>query len=764
MRSGSYGRHTRRALPADVTSFVGRRHELARLRDLLADARAVTVTGVGGLGKSRLALQAARDSVRRFADGVLLVALTGADRSTPVVELAVQALEIREQSARPPREALTGFLATRTMLVVLDACEHRVDECAEFVGHVLAAAPGVRVLTTGRLPLHVAGERILPLAPLAVDRPGGVSSDAFDLFTARAETTPGVCLTERDRADAVALCRRLDGIPLAIELAAACLLTLSVGQIIDRLDHRFRLLAARRPGRAHEEVLRAALDGSFEVCHPSVRLLWQRLSVFADEFDISAVEAVCCGDELPVHDLPHHLAALVEQSVVVRVPGEVPRFLLLDTIREYGSLRLGDSAEATDCRDRHRRFYALRAARAEEAWNGPDQCRRLDEIHHDQGNLWAALDAYLDDDDPAAVSAGAVMAADLWFFWIAGGRLRDGRRYLQRALSRHTRADHARRRALWAAAFVAGTQGDLEPATAMARECLAAAVEADDRDLQACAQETLGMIAAIGGDLGTAVTRLTTALECHGADGRSPAGLLRTLPCLGITHIMNGDIDGAMAMAGRAEALCERLGERWQMSYVHYLLALGLRIKGDPDAATARVREAIAIKAEFRDVVGLVMCIELLAGLLADRGDGSRSAHLLGAAESLWQDFGLPSFGSPFHSAEHARTESVARQSLDAVAYRRALTAGRRLGMDEAVAFALDREPATGHPPAAADRGPRLTPRESQVAALAATGLSNQEIADRLGIGRRTVESHVENLLRKLGFRTRTQIAAWMAT
>jgi predicted ATPase/DNA-binding CsgD family transcriptional regulator len=764
MWSGTYGRRARRALPGDVTSFVGRRRELAELRDQLAAARVVTITGIGGLGKTRLALQLVRENVRRFPDGVVLVALTGSDGSMPVADLVAQALEIREQSTRPCREALTDFLRPKAMLLVLDACEHRLEQCAELVGHLLSGAPEMKILATGRLPLHIDGERVFPLRPLAVDEPRGASSDAFELLRARAGTIPGAGLTERDVADGVALCRRLDGIPLAIELAAACLLTLSVAQIIERLDHRFRLLAGRKPGQVQHEVLLAALDGSFEVCGPAVRLLWQRLSVFAGEFDLAAVEQVCGGDDLPAHDLPHHLGTLVEQSVVMRLPGgDVPRFVLLDTIREYGRLRLDRSVDAIACRDRHRRFYANLAARAEQAWSGPEQRRRLDEIRHSQSDVWAALDAYLDDDDPAAVSAGAMMAAGLWFFWIAGGRLREGRRYLQRALSRHTQPDQARRRTLWACAFVAGTQGDAGPATAMARECLAAAVEADDSELLACARETLGMIAAISGDLGAAVTQLTQALEHHSAPGRSPAGRLRTLPCLGITHIMDGDVGAAATIAGQAEILCRQLGERWQLSYVHYLLALGLRAKGEPDGAMAHVHDAIEIKAEFQDVVGLVMCIELLAGLLADRGDGHRAAHLLGASESLWDTFGLPSFGSPFHSAERAQTEKTAQDLLGAVRYRRALGDGRDLGMEATVAFALNREPVSEDPPTLHDCGPRLTSRESQVAGLVAEGLSNQEIADRLGIGRRTVESHVENLLRKLGFRTRTQIAAWMA-
>ncbi|MEU4160913.1 LuxR C-terminal-related transcriptional regulator [Actinoplanes sp. NPDC026670] len=748
----------------DATSFVGRRHELAQLRDRLTAARAVTVTGLGGLGKTRLAVQTARENARRFADGVVLVALTGTDVSMPVADLVAQALGIREMSARASRDALTEFLCSKRMLVILDACETQLERCADLVEHLLSAAPDVRIIATSRLPLQVAGEEVFPLRPLTVEQPRAGSSDAYELLKARAAVIPGAALTEQDVASGVALCRRLDGIPLAIELAAACLLTLSVTQVIDRLDQRFRLLATRRPGRGQQQVLRAALDGSFELCHPSVRLLWQRLSVFAGEFDLAAVEEVCCGDDLPAPDLPHHLGALLEQSVVMRLPGVTPRFLLLDTIREYGALRLGESLETATYRDRHRRFYAKQAAHAEQAWNGADQRSWLDEIRHSQADIWAALDSYLDDEDPEAVCAGVIMASQLWFFWIAGGRLREGRRYLQRALSRNTPPGQARRRALWACAFVAGTQGDLSSATAMAQECLADATDAGDDDLKACAQETLGMIAAISGDLGAAIRLLTLALDQHGAPGRSPAGLLRTLPCLGITHIMNGDLDDAITIAGRAEDLCRHLGERWQMSYVHYLLALGLRVKGEPEQALAHVHEAIDIKAEFHDVVGLVMCIELLAGLLADRGDGDRATRLLGAAETLWQTFGLPSFGSPFHSAEHAQTEKTIRQSLNADSYRRALGAGQRLDMDTAVALALNREPGPGLPSAAVSRGPHLTPRETQVAELAAAGLSNQEIADRLGIGRRTVESHVENLLRKLGFRTRTQIAAWLAT
>jgi len=750
----------RQHLPDEISSFVGRRRDIIEVRRGFTAARLVTVTGIGGIGKTRVAVRAARTVARLAPDGTWLVSLSELDGPTPVAEVVAQALGIRNQSTRRHADLLAEFLRAKRLLLILDACERHAEECGELSDQLLRAAPGLRILATSRLPLHVAGEHLHPLAPLPVDAPGETTSDATELFRARAAAVPGVELADGDLPQVAELCRRLDGIPLAIELAAARLSLLSTQQITDRLDQRFTILATNRAVVPRHRTLHAAIESTYELCQRPQQLLWARLSVFAGAFDLAAVEAVCAGGELAILDVLQHLGALVEHSVVTRASaGAVPRFQLLDTIREYGGQRLDELGEGQEYRRRYCDYYAALAAQAERAWAGPDQFEWFERLRSEQNNLRAALDTYLD--DPASAATGADLAATLWFFWIAGGFLREGRRYLEQALVLYGQPGRERRRALWVGAFIAGTQGDLDAAEAMAGQCLGEAIEADDDQLRACALETLGMVAAIRGDFDVAVDTLNTALVRFRGLARFDVGVLRTMPCLGITLIMRGDIDDALALARQSHSLCRDRGERWQRSYVDYLIALALRAKGEPEPASTHVLAAIETKHQFRDIVGLVMCIELLAGLAADRDEGARCARLLGAAQSLCHTFGLASSGSSFHSAEQQQCAERTRRLLGEPAYTRNLQLGRALTLDETIAYALSRAPADPVP--AAGDEPVLTRRESQVAALIAEGLSNREIAGRLFIAKRTVDSHVEHILLKLGFRSRTQIAAWMS-
>jgi non-specific serine/threonine protein kinase len=409
-------------------------------------------------------------------------------------------------------------------------------------------------------------------------------------------------------------------------------------------------------------------------------------------------------------------------------------------------------------RRRYCDYYAALAVQAEQAWAGPDQLQWFERLRGEQSNLRAALDTYLD--DPAAAAAGADLAASLWFFWIAGGFLREGRRYLEQALMLHERPGRERRRALWACAFIAGTQGDLDAAEAMAGQCLDESVEAADDQLRACALETLGMAAAIRGDLDVAVDTLNAALLLFRGLAHFDLGVLRTMPCLGITLIMRGDIDDALALARRSHDLCQERGERWQRSYVDYLMALAAagqgRARTGVDARPRRDRGQASVPGHRGSG-------HVRRAARRPRGRSRRGRPLRPAArrgQSLWHRFGLPSFGSPFHSAEHLQCVEHARRLLGGLNYTKNFQLGEALNLPEMIAYALCRVPVDAVPPT--DDDPVLTRRESQVAALIAEGLSNREIADRLFIAKRTVDSHVEHILEKLGFRSRTQIAAWL--
>jgi non-specific serine/threonine protein kinase len=592
-----------------------------------------------------------------------------------------------------------------------------------------------------------------------------------------AAAVPGFELTPENLSAVATLVRRLDGLPLAIELAAVRLRTLTVEQITARLDDRFKLLdGSRTPVRRHQ-TLRSAIDWSHKLCGPQEQLLWARLTVFSGSFDLAAAERICADEPatgLAVDEIVDRLGALVEKSIVYAVPDTNPyRFRMLDTIRDYGAERLSELGESHTLRRRHRDHYASLVRQAERAWTGHDQVRWFECLRGDYANVWAALDFCLN--EPGELATGQDMAARLWFFWIACGFLREGRHYLEKALAQQDhhpdpQRDLARRKAMWACAFIAGTQGDLDAARELATQCHADASAASDTLLTAYAVETQGMVAAIRGDLDQGVSQLTEALDYYRGLDEIDAGLLRTMPTLGVTLVMRGDLDGALALARECRPLCEAHGELWQRSYVDYLEGLALRGKGDPALATARVRPAVEVKLGFHDIVGLVMCIELLAGCAADLDDGPRAGRLLGATLEIWRMFGLPAFGSPFHSTEHQRSEERARELLGESGFERALQAGRGLSLEEVVAYAVGQSPrseprkarAVGARPVAPSTATTpLTRREAEIADLVAQGLSNRDIAARLVIAKRTVDSHVEHILVKLGFSARTQIAAW---
>ncbi|MEJ3745978.1 LuxR C-terminal-related transcriptional regulator [Actinomycetes bacterium KLBMP 9797] len=749
MTGGTWGGH----LPQQLTSFVGRRREMSEVKRLLSTARLVTLTGVGGVGKTRLALRVAEESRRGFPAGVWVVELDQVRDGALTAQTVVASLDLHEQAGRSPVEVLTEYLAGRHLLLILDNCEHLVGEVAKVADRLIRAAPGLRVLATSREPLGVDGEATLVVPPLSVPEPGRAVPlpdlsryEAVSLFAERAASVlPGFEITEANRAAVADTCHLVEGLPLAIELAAARLRVLAPEQLRDRLSDRLALLTrGSRVAPTRQQTLRACVEWSYDLCTRAERRLWARLSVFAGGFGLDALDDVCAGGELATDDLEALVTTLTEKSIITTERG---RYRMLETLRDYGAERLVELAEADRVARRHRDHYAALAARAAAAWVGPDQLAWFRTLNREHANLQAAIEYGLREPETAQE-----LAANLWFFWIACGFLREGRYYLERALASGG-TGRAHRRALWACAFVTGSQGDLDVAEALVRQCRAEATAAGDTRLETYAMETYAMILAIRGELDAAVHHMRACAAYYRTLDELDAGLLRTLPMLGVTLVMRGDPDAALELAPECQELCARLGERWQRSYVDHFVGLALRGKGEPARAAARLSAAIATKHQFHDIVGLVLCVEPLAGATAELGDGARAARLLGIAEGLRQAFGLPDVGSRFHVAERRRAEERARALPPPPHFEREWRAGCALDLDEAVAYALASPP---------DRGP-LTPREREVAALVGQGLTNREIAGRLVISTRTAESHVHHILTKLGFVRRAQLAAWIA-
>ena len=445
-------------LPAEVTGFVGRSAELARVGTLLTEARMVTVTGPGGVGKTRLALRAAKQAGPSYADGACLAELSGLRDGALLPDTVAAALGMPAQDGHTQLRAVLDYLGDRRLLLILDTCEHIIDACAAFAGAVLMEAPGVTVLATSRQPLDVAGEHTFVLAPLPVPddrvRPGQPQvrgGDAVELFAQRAAAAaPGFTVTAANWDQVVTTCRRLDGIPLAIELAAVRLRALSMSDLAGRVGDRFGgLTGGRRGGVPRHQTLNTAIEWSYDLCSDAERELWARLSVFAGTFDLAAVEDVCSGGGLTGEDLLAAFTGLVEKSVILR---DGPRYRLLDTLREFGARRLAASGGQARFRRTHLDRYLAKGRYFGDHFLDDDQIERYRELDTEHANLRAAMEYGIASEDERMVRDGAALATWLYGYWHVSGKLRGtavahegpGRpagRCLQRAC---VGADHAR--------------------------------------------------------------------------------------------------------------------------------------------------------------------------------------------------------------------------------------------------------------------------------------------------------------------------------
>ncbi len=761
-------------LPAELTSFVGRRRELAEALRLLSGARLLTLTGPGGVGKTRLALRLAADRQRAFPDGVWIAELADLDDPSLVADAVAEAMGLQRLSGRWTAATLAAHLAPRRILLVLDNCEHLVDACARLVDTLLRAGPGLRVIATSRHLLGVAGERVLGVPPLRVPpvpAPGAdqsalagglVQYEAVSLLAERAAAVLGeFSLDEGNWRTVALLCHRLDGIPLAIELAAAWLRTLSLEQILDRLDNRYSLLTrGNRVGPRRQQTLRALIDWSFGLCNPDEQQMWACLSVFADGFTLEAAEQVG-GARCPPAVVLDVLSGLVDKSILVRDDDEgTVRFRMLDTIRQYGQDRLRESGREQDVRRRHLAYYRRMAALADAQWCSPAQLDWIRRIRSEQANLRVALDFCLTTPGLAETALSIMVA--LWQYWAAIGLLSEARFWFDRGLSKATEPDGIRAIGLQSAAHAASLQGDITAAASLLAEARDLAARLHDQRVLARIACVEGRLAAISGDRPAAVERSQDARRRF-ADLDEPFGLAQSLLYLGLAHGIREEQDAAAIVFAECVALTERFGEYCFRSFALCGLGLAAWQLGELEQAMEHHAAAISLKYAFHDHAGIAVALEQQAWVMASAGRHHESAVLLGAAGRIWRETGasIAAFGlAPFHH----RCEASLRRVLGQRKLERALAQGAELDLDEAVAAATQ---GTGTPvahpvvPAGEPEVP-LTLRERQVADLVARGLSNKEIASYLVIAQRTAEGHVERILGKLGFTSRAQIIAWV--
>jgi non-specific serine/threonine protein kinase len=756
-------------LPAEVTSFVGRRYEVGGVRRLLSTARLVTLTGPGGVGKTRLAYRVSGELRRAYRDGVWLTELAELRDPALLAVTVAEALGLPEESAREDTGSLNRFFADRQALLVLDNCEQIVHAVAQLAESLLRTCPDLRILTTSRQPLQIAGEAILTVQPLAVpDRDTPVTPQALaqfesvNLFVERAVAVlPDFTVTEANCAVLADLCRALEGMPLAIELAATRLRVLSLEQILDRLTDRYRLLTTgSRSAPARQQTLRALIDWSWDLCSEAERTLWARLSVFSGGLELDAAEEVCTGGELTRDTMLDLVASLVDKSVLIRTDdGPRVRYRLLDVIREYGADRLRAAGEEAALRRRHCQWYAHLAARGDARWVGGGQAEVMRRFQHEQANLRVALEFAVTEGPPETALR---FAADLESHWYVRGHLTEGRHWLDRALAMDAPRHWTRVKALRVNAWLSMVLGHPDDGERQLDEAQAIAATLPKSIEWAYIPLVRGNIRMFAGSHAAALELFAEALVGFREIG-ARSGEMWTLAVLGLSRGFSGDPRDGYADLRACLDLATANGGGWWQSFALWGLSVLQWRNGDLAEATTSARQSLSMHEPVTDEqFSAGLSLEALGWIATTEGRDRRAAQLLGAAQRMWRV--MRTSLAVFRSLQefHRECADTLRARMGDAAYEAAVRRGTQLTRDEALDLALERGPeqATVPAPRAADA---LTPREREVAALLAQGLSNKEIAARLVVAQRTAEGHVENILSKLGLTSRAQVAAWMA-
>lgn len=680
-------------LPSEANTFVGRRLELADIAGLLGTTRLVTLTGPGGVGKSRLALRAAHVAKPAFRGGTWLVELSELRDPDLLTNTVAQATRLTEQTLRPLLDALSEHLTGAPVLLVLDTCEHLLTECARIVRQLLAQVAELRVLATSRQALGVPGEHLLTVAPL----PLGERDDAVQLFAARASAAvPSFTLTDANRAEVAAVCARLDGIPLALELAAVRLRGFPLDRLLAGLDSRFDLLvSAAAPRPARHQALRTAIGWSHELCTPLERLLWARLSVFAGGWDVEAAEFVCHGGPLSAEEVLALLASLTEKSIVTRDgEGLAMRYRMLETVRSFGAEWLAGLGEEEAVRRRHRDYFRWIARQGEAEWLGPGQRMWAERLTAEHANVRLAIEECLAAPEP---ETALELTGTLWFFWFACGFAEEGRGYLERALRRAPEGggpggggpegggpEHVL--AVWAHRLVTVVPEDLEAAESVSAAYVWLAAE---RQLPVPALPLTGASLAVRGESARSAVLYGSGGQAPAGDGGAEFFQLMTLALQAYLLAGQAAFERCAVVAERLRQDCARRGELWMRAWGDFFVSLAGIGLGRADEALGSARAALTAKWRVHDRLGAAAVADLLVAAQAALGEDELAARLLGVSRRLWRTAGLPQLGSPDTTVFHREYERRLRASLGDARFTEAVREGGELGPEAAIGLAL---------------------------------------------------------------------------
>ncbi len=748
---------TSAAMPREFNTFVDRLEQLAQARASLGSTRLLTIVGPGGVGKSRFAVRLV-DAVRtRYEDTVWFIDLSTAQPGGSVADQVATTLGLQNASRDPERE-VASYFGDRRGILVLDSCEHVVDSAAALVIRILGECPGITIVATSRAVLRVSAESVFTLGPLAIPDEGTpVERSAVQLYLDRAGGLHGGASsgdTAADLADIAEICRRLDGLPLAIELAATRSRILSPRQILDRLDAPLSFLTrGDRDLPSRQRTVTAAVAWSYELCTEDERALWRLMSVFAGAWDLESAERMA-GEQPGSFRVLDTVGSLLDKSILLRQQsGGTIAYAMLDTMRAFG-LDISEADDLATARRRHQSYCVERLAEIEARWSGPDQAALLELGRRLLPDLRLALESCIARGDGAAAASLLVTA---WrAVWQANGRFDELRRWGERilALAGPETIELCQLRAVIATVEVA--QGDVQTCF---RHLDDAEVVADRLGDPRATAMVAAVRAYVDPDPRGKVEWYTRSLELQGGSNLLVARA-DVEERLATAYDQLGDDETASGMRSSLVARAIRSGERYDTSNMLMNVGINAIARGEFENATALLRQSLSLKQGLGSLAYTAITEEALASAAALGRDYVRAATVLGSARSVWELVGAGSGFSPL-SQRRAQVEEEAKGALGAHTFDAALRRGRALSLDDGIAFALGAPLSRDLSARATEATGALTARESQVAALVAQGLSDREIAEKLVISKRTAEGHVAKSLMKLGFTSRGQLAVW---
>ena len=808
----------RHNLPAPRSTFVGREREIEEVKRELAMTRLLTLTGVGGSGKTRLALEVARNLLEAYPQGVWLVELAPLSEAVLVPKALAEALKVPERSGEPLADTLIEVLRDRQLLLILDNCEHLLDASARLVDVLLDSCPRLRILATSREGLGVEGEIRWVVPSLSVPEQGRRTPsleelEAYEsvrLFVERARGRDSSLSLSPHNASAVAdICKRLEGIPLAIELAAARVGTLSVEQISQRLEDSLKLLTGgSKTQMAKQRTLRGALDWSYELLSEDEKKLFGGLSVFAGGWTLEAAEAVGVGGGVEEDNILDVLSGLVEKSLVVPRGGEQGdvRYRMLEPVRQYARDTLEEDGEGEEARRRHATFFLALAEEAEPRLQGPEDSEWLERLEREHDNMRAALSWTLQSEEE--VELALRLGGALGWFWHMHGHLGEGRKWLEAALAMDGLASVILRiKALEALFWLTYDQWDLDRAEAVAQEAAQLGAEADiDSSLAASLRIMLARSAWVGGDYERDKELLEESLEISreandkikiveallqlantawgtGDEARAKeiyeegitlcreVGYTYRLPgfllSLGYVLMLEGDYERGAALNEEAVEICREHGYKGSLNYALDNLGWAALLEGDYERARTPYEESLVVSKELGDKIVASDSLEGMACISAAQGGALRAGRLFGAAEALREGVGaVPYQLNPEEESWREPYLAAARSQLGEDSWEEALAQGRAMSMEEAIEYALSAEMPSATTPSsptsysslssAPEHPAGLTSREIEVLGLVAAGMTSARIAKELYLSPRTVEAHITSIYHKIGVSSRS--------